>query len=216
MPDLTDQEQRTGGDYLDQVKAQWDCLVYVGGGSDKFWRVRSSGRYLQTWWGRNGTSGQRLAKQFPTALLALQEREKLTQSKLAKGYAWEVDPKAKPPGTWGSMTPAQRKLAIMKQQAEAAAVAAAKLAAAQKPANPLIVLPPPTSAQLTPIDSGMGKIKMGKRETVIGSGSADGLVKQASPATCHGASPPPDPGAPVALGRFSALQFNEEEDDGEL
>ena len=73
---------------LDHVP--WVGFVFVAGRSDKFWRVRSMGRFVETWWGRRGASGQRMTHAFHTAGLALAYREAKADEKARKGYVREA------------------------------------------------------------------------------------------------------------------------------
>jgi DNA ligase len=62
-------------------------LVFVGGGSHKFWTIEMTGTSHTVTYGRVGTSGQSQTKDFPTAEAAKKSFDKLVASKVKKGYA---------------------------------------------------------------------------------------------------------------------------------
>lgn len=59
------------------------------GGSNKFWRASLRGTDLTIHYGRMGTAGQSLLKQFESSERAQREMEKLVSEKLRKGYEEE-------------------------------------------------------------------------------------------------------------------------------
>ncbi len=62
-------------------------LHFEQGASRKFWRASLRGTGLTVSYGRIGSSGQSLLKQFETPERAMREMEKLVDEKLRKGYA---------------------------------------------------------------------------------------------------------------------------------
>lgn len=68
-------------------------LRFEQGSSAKFWRARLRGAELTIGYGRLGSNGQTLIKQYDTPERALREMGKLVDEKLRKGYV-EVDPSA--------------------------------------------------------------------------------------------------------------------------
>lgn len=65
-------------------------LRFEQGSSRKFWRATAKGGELTVCYGRIGTSGQTLLKQFESPERAQREMEKLVAEKLRKGYIEEV------------------------------------------------------------------------------------------------------------------------------
>jgi predicted DNA-binding WGR domain protein len=61
-------------------------LTFEQGSSKKFWQASCRGRDLSVSYGRIGTSGQVVVKQFDTQERALREMNKLVAEKLRKGY----------------------------------------------------------------------------------------------------------------------------------
>lgn len=61
-------------------------LVFVGGGSSKFWNIELSGLAHTVHYGRLGTEGQSKTKEFDTEAKALASYQKLVASKRKKGY----------------------------------------------------------------------------------------------------------------------------------
>ena len=61
-------------------------LELVAGKSSKFWEVAQIGCTLKIRYGRTGTKGQTLTKEFDTEAKTLSEMEKLAGEKLRKGY----------------------------------------------------------------------------------------------------------------------------------
>jgi predicted DNA-binding WGR domain protein len=59
---------------------------FVGGSSAKFWEVSISGKEVTIRFGRLGTDGQTLTKDFPDAAAAQRHVEKLVVQKTGKGY----------------------------------------------------------------------------------------------------------------------------------
>ena len=61
-------------------------LIFIGGGSRKFWTIDQNGTSVDVSWGKIGTAGQTQHKQFPTVRAA----EDFTRTKLIekvnKGY----------------------------------------------------------------------------------------------------------------------------------
>jgi predicted DNA-binding WGR domain protein len=72
----------TGGDVLLKVH----LLTFEQGSSRKFWQASCRGRELSVSYGRTGTNGQTILKQFDTPERALKEMDKLVNEKLRKGY----------------------------------------------------------------------------------------------------------------------------------
>ncbi len=66
------------------------ALRFEQGGSRKFWRSSLKGNDLTVSYGRIGTSGQTLLKQFESPERAQREMEKLVVEKLRKGYIEEA------------------------------------------------------------------------------------------------------------------------------
>lgn len=62
------------------------CFEFVGGGSDKFWKVDIRGNEVDFQWGRTGTRGQSLAKEFPTSAAATKAAFKKINEKTSEGY----------------------------------------------------------------------------------------------------------------------------------
>ena len=63
---------------------------FIGGNSAKFWEVAIRGNDVTVRFGRIGTQGQTLVKSFPDTEAAVRHAEKLTASKIGKGYAEAV------------------------------------------------------------------------------------------------------------------------------
>ena len=61
-------------------------LEFIGGASAKFYEVEAVGSSLVIRYGRIGTEGQRLNKEFADPTAALREADKLVGQKTAKGY----------------------------------------------------------------------------------------------------------------------------------
>lgn len=61
-------------------------LVSEQGGSNKFWRITQAGVEVSVSYGRSGSNGQTLLKQFESPERAQREMEKLVAEKLRKGY----------------------------------------------------------------------------------------------------------------------------------
>ena len=59
---------------------------FVGDGSDKFWRVEASGDAFAVNWGKTGTTGRYLLKEFSDAQECAEEAAKLVASKTKGGY----------------------------------------------------------------------------------------------------------------------------------
>ena len=64
-------------------------LRFEHGGSRKFWKGSVSGAALSVTYGRIGSGGQTLVKEFDSAERALRELGKLSEEKLRKGYVEE-------------------------------------------------------------------------------------------------------------------------------
>jgi predicted DNA-binding WGR domain protein len=74
------------------ASARWLGYRCVRGTSRKFWRIRHSGRYVQTWWGRIGTEGQAKVKSHANPAAAQRWAEELVVEKVTKGYEPEPEP----------------------------------------------------------------------------------------------------------------------------
>nr|WP_198982672.1 AAA domain-containing protein [Herbaspirillum sp. ASV7] len=72
----------TGGDVLLKVR----LLTFEQGSSRKFWQASCRDRELSVSYGRAGTNGQTILKQFDTPERASKEMDKLVNEKLRKGY----------------------------------------------------------------------------------------------------------------------------------
>jgi predicted DNA-binding WGR domain protein len=59
---------------------------FVGGNSAKFWQVTVAGSSVTVRFGRLGTEGQTLTKEFPSAEAATGHTQRLIAQKSAKGY----------------------------------------------------------------------------------------------------------------------------------
>src|SRR2546425_1822474 len=59
---------------------------FVGGGSAKFWEIRSHGAEVTVRFGRLGTNGQTQTKDLGSETAAVAHIAKLINEKLAKGY----------------------------------------------------------------------------------------------------------------------------------
>lgn len=70
-------------------REEWRGYVFVGGGSDKFWRIRRAGTLVETWWGRRGASGQKLIHRFSSEGSAVLHRDEKETEKVRKGYVPE-------------------------------------------------------------------------------------------------------------------------------
>lgn len=68
------------------MSAQKTELVFVGGGSSKFWQIELDGSSHTVRYGRIGTDGQTQTKEFDTPEKALASYDKLVASKRKKGY----------------------------------------------------------------------------------------------------------------------------------
>jgi predicted DNA-binding WGR domain protein len=66
--------------------AQVRSLRFEQGASRKFWTAAVEGAALRVTYGRIGSAGQTLVKQFDSLERALREQTKLTDEKLRKGY----------------------------------------------------------------------------------------------------------------------------------
>ena len=64
---------------------------FVGGGSDKFYELTTSGNEVVVRFGRNGTNGQTTTKSFPDDAAAEKHARKLVAQKLGKGYIEVTD-----------------------------------------------------------------------------------------------------------------------------
>jgi predicted DNA-binding WGR domain protein len=77
--------------------APWECYQFQDGFAagrwriDKFWRVRCAERLLETWWGRNGTNGQRKVKVYDQYRAARRALSDLAEGKIRKGYERDRD-----------------------------------------------------------------------------------------------------------------------------
>lgn len=84
-------------------------------GAHKFWRVRVEEKTQIVRWGRIGTEGQALSKEFVTPEDALTATERLIAQKLAKGYravtAVEADVPVAAPAV-----PRRRRIAVPSRQ----------------------------------------------------------------------------------------------------
>lgn len=61
-------------------------LVYMDAKSSKFWNIELTGNSYTVTYGRIGTEGQSLTKDFPSEEAARKDAEKLVKEKLGKGY----------------------------------------------------------------------------------------------------------------------------------
>ncbi len=68
------------------TSTSWDCYVFEGGGSNKFWDIQVHGAAYTVRYGRVGTNGQTRTKQFASPAEATSAAEKITAKKVAKGY----------------------------------------------------------------------------------------------------------------------------------
>jgi predicted DNA-binding WGR domain protein len=73
----------------DDAKETVRSLHFEQGGSQKFWRASVRGNELTVTFGRKGSNGQSLLKQFESNDRALKEMEKLVTEKTRKGYLAE-------------------------------------------------------------------------------------------------------------------------------
>ncbi len=64
-------------------------FAFVRGTSAKFWEVSVTGATVHVRYGRIGSAGQHLAKEFADATAAAGHAERLIAQKLAKGYLEE-------------------------------------------------------------------------------------------------------------------------------
>lgn len=62
------------------------CFEFVGDGSDKYWKVASQGSNVDFQWGRTGTSGQSITKEFDSPALAEKAALKKINEKTREGY----------------------------------------------------------------------------------------------------------------------------------
>lgn len=62
-------------------------LQYKDAKSDKFWQVIQNDNTLTISYGKTGTTGQKIVKEFDSVQKAEKEREKLINEKLGKGYS---------------------------------------------------------------------------------------------------------------------------------
>jgi predicted DNA-binding WGR domain protein len=62
------------------------CFEYKDDKSDKFWEIDVNGNAFKVVYGRTGTEGRELVKEFGNEEAALKEAESLIKSKLKKGY----------------------------------------------------------------------------------------------------------------------------------
>jgi predicted DNA-binding WGR domain protein len=74
------------GDSTMPVTTTLRRFEFVGGGSDKFWEVRTEGGEVTVRFGRNGTNGQITSKAFPDAAAARRYADRLIRQKTGKGY----------------------------------------------------------------------------------------------------------------------------------
>lgn len=70
-------------------REEWRGYIFVAAGSDKFWRIRRSGTLVETWWGRRGSSGQKLVHRFHSEQSAIVHRDEKETEKIRKGYVTE-------------------------------------------------------------------------------------------------------------------------------
>lgn len=61
-------------------------LIYIGGGSRKFWTVETNGSTMTCTWGRMGTAGQEKSWSYPSPSQADAAAGAKVHEKLAKGY----------------------------------------------------------------------------------------------------------------------------------
>ena len=59
---------------------------FIEGNSSKFWEIEVAGKEVTVRYGRNGTSGQTLAKVFSDVLSANLHANKKIAEKVSKGY----------------------------------------------------------------------------------------------------------------------------------
>jgi predicted DNA-binding WGR domain protein len=69
---------------------------YIGGGHDKFWQIEVAGNRTIVTWGRNGTKGTTLAKEWLSESSARVAAMKQVMSKLKGGYVEYEWPYNKP------------------------------------------------------------------------------------------------------------------------
>jgi predicted DNA-binding WGR domain protein len=62
------------------------CYEFVAGTSAKFWKVKTGGESVTFEWGRIGTSGQSMIKDFPTSTDATKAAFKKINEKAREGY----------------------------------------------------------------------------------------------------------------------------------
>jgi predicted DNA-binding WGR domain protein len=61
-------------------------LIFVGGGSRKFWTVETKGATMTCWWGRVGTAGQTKSWHYSSPRVAEDQAIHKINEKLNKGY----------------------------------------------------------------------------------------------------------------------------------
>lgn len=156
---MTDQVALTAAQRSALDATPWSGYIFVSGRSDKYWRIRRLGVFVETRWGRRGSSGQNLIHHFPTEQAAVAYRNEKEDEKLSHGYVPEGTPAA------------------------GAAIAAS-----------------------------VGGLTHAKRETVQGSPLPPGAPNPFRPAVRTSARDAAAAASAVALGRFSGLQHEDEED----
>ena len=62
-------------------------LIFQQGNSNKFWNASLNGNKLLIHYGRIGTNGQQLTKEFESDSKAKREMERLVSQKIGKGYS---------------------------------------------------------------------------------------------------------------------------------
>lgn len=78
------------GTKIEDAEGVMRALRFEQGSSRKFWRVVAKGCEFTVYYGRIGTTGQMLLKQFESPERANREMEKLVAEKLRKGYVDDV------------------------------------------------------------------------------------------------------------------------------
>ena len=64
-------------------------LQFFEGGSQKFWTISSSGKSHTVVYGRIGSSGRQVTKNFGSAKEAQRSYDRLIESKLSQGYTYD-------------------------------------------------------------------------------------------------------------------------------
>ena len=90
LPDLTEFRASSSQHTIDAHQADHVAFVYLefrGEGSAKFWKIARKNALLEIFYGKIGSEGRRIIKEFGSGLEAENEKEKLVRKKLNKGYS---------------------------------------------------------------------------------------------------------------------------------